>query len=190
MNMETGKHIPPIQSNYKPMRKIVGSPMLGVVIPRAAVSGVVDPLLERVIAQFTAKAETSNDTPIMGDYWLGNILIDGEEGPNGVKFSKKLWVIDWEMCRYENPAKDVVKIAGDCFFASCFQDAAVVNVDPFRVVVGMGVHWITWARPLGVPMRKSPFHSWSADSILPQLRLRFFIGISIICTYWARTSAT
>ncbi|KAH7909269.1 kinase-like domain-containing protein [Hygrophoropsis aurantiaca] len=161
-----GKDNVTARRNLPPLQKVVGSPMLKVVIPRAALSGVIDPLLEQVIGEFTAEAETSDDTLIMGDYWLGNILIDVEEGPDGFKTLKKLWVIDWEMCRYGNPAKDVVEIAGDCFFVSRFQDAAVgecmrhhflktydrvskVNVDPFRVVVGMGVHWINWARPLG-----------------------------------------
>ncbi|KAH7921661.1 kinase-like protein [Leucogyrophana mollusca] len=149
-----------------PVQKVVGSPMLHVVIPRAALSGVVDPLLEEVIDMFKAEALTSNETLIMGDYWLGNILIDVEDSPDGARIVKKLWVIDWEMCRYGNPAKDVVEIAGDCFFVSRFKNtvvgecmrhhflkayarAAKVKVDPFRVVVGMGVHWINWARPLG-----------------------------------------
>ncbi|KAH7919955.1 kinase-like protein [Leucogyrophana mollusca] len=149
-----------------PVQEIAETPTMNVLIPHAAKSGVVDPLLEQATEMFSAESLTSDETLIMGDFWLGNILIDIEDGPTGIKVVKKLWVIDWEFCRYGNPAEDIASFAGDCFFLSRFKNPtmgeclrhhyletyarlATVRVDPFRVVVGMGAHWICWAELVG-----------------------------------------
>ncbi|KAH7921875.1 hypothetical protein BV22DRAFT_1038156, partial [Leucogyrophana mollusca] len=111
--------------------KVVDSPKPHVVISRAALSGMVDPLLEEVVDMFKASALTSDETPIMGDYWLGNILIAVEDAPDGAKINT---------------------VIGKCMrrhFLKAYAGAAKIEVEPFRVVMGMGFRWINWARPLG-----------------------------------------
>ncbi|KAH7919950.1 kinase-like protein [Leucogyrophana mollusca] len=149
-----------------PVQEIVEPPIINVLTPTAAKSGIVDPLLEQTTEMFRTESLTSDETLIMGDFWLGNVLIDIEDGPTGIEVVKKLWVIDWEFCRYGNPAEDIVDFAGDCFFLSRFKNPtmgeclrhhyletyarlATARVDPFRVVVGMGAYWISWAETVG-----------------------------------------
>lgn len=134
------------------------------IVPKAAKSGVVDPLLPMVVAALSEEAMTNDETLVMGDFWTANVLIDVQESHTGEQVLKKLWVIDWESCRYGNPATDIASFAGDSYLVSRFQDhglgealrhsfletyAALAKVDPLRVALGLGAHWIMWTDDLG-----------------------------------------
>lgn len=134
------------------------------IVPKAAKSGVVDPLLQVVAEALSEEVMTNEETLVMGDFWTANVLIDVHKSHTGELVLKKLWVIDWESCRYGNPATDVSSFAGDSCLVYQFQNrnvgealrhsflktyAGLAKVDPLRVVLGLGAHVIMWTADLG-----------------------------------------
>ena len=133
-------------------------------VPKAANSGVDDPLLQQVVAALSEEVMSSEETLVMGDFWTANILVDVQETRAGLRSLKKIWVIDWESCRYGSPAADIASFAGDSYLVARFHDhdlgetlrhsfletyAGLAKVDPFRVALGLGAHWIMWTDGLG-----------------------------------------
>ncbi|KZP10119.1 hypothetical protein FIBSPDRAFT_938200 [Athelia psychrophila] len=129
------------------------------VVPNAIASGILDPLLSTVMAALAETDKTSEETAIMGDFWTANVLVNIEESASGEKALKKMWIIDWEACRYGSPATDVGLFAGDCYLISRVHNemaadamrhsflgtyATLAKVDPMEVVIYMGAYWIMW----------------------------------------------
>ncbi|KAF7978028.1 hypothetical protein HWV62_1907 [Athelia sp. TMB] len=131
-----------------------------IAVPNAAASGIVDPLLPIVMAALAERDRIGEETAIMGDFWTANVLVSIQETASGEQTLKRLWVIDWENCRYGSPASDIAPFAADCYLNARFHDevsaetlrhnflqtyAALAKVDPLEVVIGMGTFWIMWA---------------------------------------------
>jgi len=116
-----------------------------------------DPLLRTAMASLVETDTTSKETAIMGDFWTGNVLVDIEESASGEKVLKKIWIVDWETCRYCSPAIDIAMFAGDCYSISRVHNelatdvmrrnffatyAGLAKVDPMEVAIRMGAFWI------------------------------------------------
>ncbi|KAF9529056.1 kinase-like domain-containing protein [Crepidotus variabilis] len=153
-------------SNNKAGRTVMDDLGYQTVIPKAAEYGISDPLLATVVDALADEDRTSQETVIMGDFWTQNVMVDLEDTGSGEKALKKIWIIDWEGCRYGTPAVDVTSLVGDCYLLSRFYEQksaevlrhsflktyaskAFSKVDPLRVVTGVGIHWIMWAKIVG-----------------------------------------
>lgn len=139
-------------------RKAVDTSGYQTIIPNAAKYGIEDPILPIVVKELREETLNSEETLIMGDFWIGNILL--QLGENSLEL-EKIWIVDWEMCRYGAAAADVASIAGDCFLIARFHDKSVgtrmrqaylqnyarianIPMDYKRVVKGIGAHLIMW----------------------------------------------
>ncbi|KAF7978033.1 hypothetical protein HWV62_1917 [Athelia sp. TMB] len=132
-------------------------------VPKAEKSGVDDPLLQQVAAALSEEVMNSEETLVMGDFWTANVMIDVQVTGAGVRNLRKIWVIDWEGCRYGSPAADIASFAGDSYLVARLHHhdlgetlrhsfletyAGLAKVDPFRVALGLGAHWIMWTDDL------------------------------------------
>lgn len=132
------------------------------ITPNAATYGIEDPILPIVAKELGEESLRSEETLIMGDFWMSNILLQFGENSSDLK---KIWIIDWEMCRYGASAVDVASLAGDCFLIARFQDQSVgtklrqaylqnyariakVPIGYGRVTTGIGAHLIMWTAML------------------------------------------
>jgi 5-methylthioribose kinase len=159
-------------SNNSIGRKVGHRAFYASIVPRAVEYGIEDPVLEEVADVVGQEVLTSEETLLMGDFWPGNILVDVSSsistegtGIEPILTLRKLWILDWEMCRYGFAATDVGVFAGESYWLSKFRDfnsaealrrsfliayaKMVSKVDVARVAIQMGTHWVAWTKMVG-----------------------------------------
>jgi hypothetical protein len=96
--------------------------VMGYAAPLAASQGVEGLALQKTAELVKKWAETVDveETLIMGDFRPGNILVDLASGPGGSVALKKVWILDWGMCRYAFPAIDIGFFAGGACWLAAF----------------------------------------------------------------------
>ncbi|PPQ98758.1 Psilocin Phosphotransferase (PsiK) [Panaeolus cyanescens] len=95
------------------------------ILPNTAKYGIDDPLLPTVVKDLVDEAMQSEETLIMADLWTGNILVEFEEG--NLSVLKKIWLVDWELCKYGPVRLDMGYFLGDCFLISRFKNEQVAK---------------------------------------------------------------
>ncbi|CAF0731017.1 unnamed protein product [Adineta steineri] len=70
---------------------------------------------------------TMNDvkTFIMGDFWIGNILIDIHSEMNTIQ---RIYIIDWEMARHGLPSNDIAHFCHQLFMYSYFDNCLLSDI--------------------------------------------------------------
>ncbi|PPQ83229.1 Psilocin Phosphotransferase (PsiK) [Psilocybe cyanescens] len=129
------------------------------IIPNAAKYGINDPLLPTVVKDLVGEVMNSEETLIMADLWSGNILLEFVEGnPSELK---KIWLVDWELCKYGPASLDMGYFLGDCYLIARFQDELVGTtmrkaylkgyartakgtINYSKVTASIGAHLVMW----------------------------------------------
>ncbi|KND00477.1 uncharacterized protein SPPG_04793 [Spizellomyces punctatus DAOM BR117] len=68
---------------------------------------------------FGAELMESRETLIMGDFWPGNIIVESDATG---RYLGKLWIVDWEVCRYGLRAMDVGQFSAEAYLLSHFRN--------------------------------------------------------------------
>nr|A0A286LEZ6.1 RecName: Full=4-hydroxytryptamine kinase; AltName: Full=Psilocybin biosynthesis kinase [Psilocybe cyanescens]ASU62240.1 4-hydroxytryptamine kinase [Psilocybe cyanescens] len=128
------------------------------IIPNAAKYGIDDPILPIVVKELVEEVMNSEETLIMADLWSGNILLQFDE--NSTELTR-IWLVDWELCKYGPPSLDMGYFLGDCFLVARFQDQLVGTsmrqaylksyarnvkepINYAKATAGIGAHLVMW----------------------------------------------
>ncbi|TPX71111.1 hypothetical protein SpCBS45565_g01264 [Spizellomyces sp. 'palustris'] len=68
---------------------------------------------------FGAELVESRETLMMGDFWPGNIIVESDASG---RYLGKLWIVDWEICRYGLRSLDVGQFSAEAYLLSRFRN--------------------------------------------------------------------
>ena len=137
------------------------------IVPNATKYDIDDPIIPVVVQELIEEVKASDETLIMADLWGGNILLEFGKDSSDLA---KIWVVDWELCKYGPPSLDMGYFLGDCFLLAQFQDEQVatamrraylenyakvakVPMDYNKSTTGIGAHLVMW----------TDFMNWGSD---------------------------